>query len=92
MNDPLEQIINQEELRQMSEDACNQIQTLISLIFHRKELYDAWYARNIQSATIAAIAQAQGVGFRVAKRRVETAQEIVLSLRKQLHKIDDLRP
>ena len=91
MNDPLETMIHHEEVRQLVEDAHKRIELLIQITFHRPELFDAWYARNIQSATITAIAEAQGIGWKVAKHRVDTAQEIVISLRKQLHKLDDVR-
>lgn len=81
--------IAQEELAQMVDEAHNKINLLINLTFHRKELFDAWYARNVLSATITAIASAQHLSWSGAKKRIKTANEIVLSLRSQLHKIDD---
>lgn len=89
---PEDTIIQQEELRQMVEDAHDRIQELIRLTFHRQELFEAWYAKNILSAPITVIAAVQGIGWKAAKHRVQTAEEIVIALRRQLHKIDDLRP
>ncbi len=87
--DPLDDIIAREELRRMVEEAHERIQTLIRITFHRQELFDAWYAKHIMSATIRAIAQAQGISWNAAKKRIKTANEIVFSFRNSLHKIDD---
>jgi hypothetical protein len=91
MLNPEEIIIYQEELRQMVEDAHDRIEQLINLTFHRKELYDAWYEHTINSSTITMIAAAQQITPYHAKKRIKTAQEIVIELRKNLHKLDDLR-
>lgn len=86
---PEEVVIRQEELRQMVEDAHDRIQLLIKLTFHRQEIFDAWYAKNIMSSTITAIAEAQGLSWTGAKKRLQVADQIVFSLRRSLHKIDD---
>jgi len=87
---PEENIINQEELMEKVEEASRKIDLLVKMTFRRQEIFDAWYAFNVLSATITAIANAQKISWYQAKKRINTADEIVITQRQALHKIDDL--
>jgi len=86
---PEEEYIKREELLEFTEETFKKTNLLIKLAFRRQEIFDAWYAHTIQSATITAIAAAQQISWTAAKKRINTANKIVLSFQHTLHKIDD---
>jgi hypothetical protein len=83
--------INLEELENLVLKSNELIKALMNTIFHRKELFDAWYAYKIDNIPINAIAAVQKISKFKAQKRIDTAQEIIMQLRKSLHKIDDFK-
>ena len=87
--DPEEHAIRCDEIEELLLKAQDKLTQIIRLTFHRPELYDAWYAKEVECKSLRQIAQAQCITLRQAKRRLQVARSVILKMRKTLHKVDD---
>jgi hypothetical protein len=86
---PEEDYIRQDEIEELLMKAQKQLSTLIKLTFHRLEIYEAWYAREIERVPVKYIATAQKISPYKVRKRINTAKDIILNMRRKFKKIDD---